>query len=167
MTFPEIANDMFWNWRTSGLTVVFPFWKVVSGLDFLSTLIFVFSLSVLWEYMQYVNFKMENYCANSILERTRSMIPGISSSATASQTSIEEATLPGTGIHVPYLSINTPYAWSSTLLYLMTRALGVFLILIYMTFNGYLILTSILGSSVGYLFFRNNALVYLSSKTVR
>ncbi|KAJ1504800.1 hypothetical protein HMI55_001862 [Coelomomyces lativittatus] len=84
MTFPEIANDMFWNWRTSGLTVVFPFWKVVSGLDFLSTLIFVFSLSVLWEYMQYVNFKMENYCANSILERTRSMIPGISSSAAQS-----------------------------------------------------------------------------------
>lgn len=167
MTFPEIANDMFWNWRTSGLTVVFPFWRVVSGLDFLTTLIFVFGLSVLWEYLQYVNFKTENCCANAIVERSRSIIPGLSSTATSSQASIEEATLPGTRIHVPYISLNAPYAWTTTLLYMLSRVMNIFLILVYMTFNGYLILTSILGAGVGYLFFRNNALVYLSAKTVR
>ncbi|KAJ1513357.1 hypothetical protein HMI54_015078 [Coelomomyces lativittatus] len=165
--------SMVWNWQTRHFQVIFPWWHVHSTLDFILTLSVLMTLAIAWEYVQSLLGSMdmqrsrqlqkleERYGRGAGPVEPAGLVDIETSEDSASRILIDR----GENLSIPTFghgsSTTTWKFWNSTLLYMISHALSIFLMLAFMTFNGYVILSNILGAGLGYYLFRKDS--YMSS----
>ncbi|KAI9168534.1 copper transpport protein [Blastocladiella emersonii ATCC 22665] len=175
----DMDMSMLWNWSTRHFMVVFESWHVHTALDFYLTLLAVFLLALGYERIQAERARLEDAAAalaNKIQQqrarRDRTPSPSRGDAASldgiqvvsASGSSATAALLGGSGSPVVGHAGTTSRAAMSSLsrrqLYIRTALmatsyfLSIFLMLIFMTFNGWLIIAAVTGAATGFHLFR-------------
>ncbi|KAJ2236265.1 copper transpport protein [Coemansia sp. RSA 1722] len=125
---PMCAMNMSLNWSTDNVCVLFDFWRVNSGTSLLFSVAAVFFLGYMYELLR-----------TRVRQWEQSMAPtGISLSAGAESPLVGSSTVP------------TSVRWKRALFYGLLVAYSYLLMLIFMTYNGYLMLAVIGGTVAGH-----------------
>ncbi|ORZ41316.1 Ctr copper transporter family-domain-containing protein [Catenaria anguillulae PL171] len=181
-SMPGMDHSMMmqWNWATQHFSVVFSWWHVMSGLDFCLSLLAVFALAMLYERTQAERARLE-YLASSpkaaaLASRTsaaggrrpRSESPHLQGNEPllAGSSLTDDGGLPTpVAVDMPastasVRSVNRPGTLTRTQMYYRTALmaasyfLSIFLMLIFMTYNGWIILAAVAGAATGFHQFR-------------
>ncbi|KAJ1865220.1 copper transpport protein [Coemansia sp. RSA 2703] len=127
-SLPMCAMNMSLNWSTDNVCVLFDFWRINSGTSLVASLIGVFLLGYLYEFAR-----------ARVRSWEQSMAPtGISISAGADTPLVGGSAVP------------TNIRWKRALFYGLLVAYSYSLMLIFMTYNGYLMLAVIGGAITGH-----------------
>jgi len=145
---------MLWNTDIIDTCIVFRTWHVTSNSYFVGSCISIVLLGILYEYLRVFQQKLDYQIASSLQTKGkgRSSSPGSS----GRNSPVEESGLltgrkilkTGTGTPVPTIS-----RVLRALVYGVTVFLSFFLMLVFMTYNAYLIGAVVVGASLGHYIF--------------
>ncbi|KIL61152.1 hypothetical protein M378DRAFT_180172 [Amanita muscaria Koide BX008] len=161
MPAPTCSMHMLWNTQIIDTCIIFPSWHITSTTSFVFSFFAIVLLGVFYEYLRLVQGRVDAYIAQVVKSGHRGKRPLRSASASpvggisTSLTEIDEdrELLTGrkvfrpsavSGIPVPFL-----YRLLRASIYGSTVFLSFFLMLVFMTYNAYLILAVVLGAIIG------------------
>ncbi|KNE68946.1 hypothetical protein AMAG_13819 [Allomyces macrogynus ATCC 38327] len=162
----DMSMDMLWNWNTRHFMVVFELWHVKTGLDFALTLLAVFLLALAYERLQGARAAAEQRAADLAKKATsrRALSIGsgdeeptevvVGSSASNSAAPLLSGTTTGSISSARQLAAQWRHDLTRTALFMASNFLSIFLMLVFMTFNGWLILMAVAGAGTGFYLFR-------------
>ncbi|XP_047322655.1 copper transporter 5-like [Impatiens glandulifera] len=132
---------MTFYWGTT-VTLLFDFWKTDSLISYILTLLVCFLFSTFYQYLEDRRLRFKLQSLNS------------------SKTVINSSPSPGASIDSPLLLFRRGGRWSvvkvgGSVLFGINSALGYFMMLAVMSFNGGVFIAIVFGLAVGYLLFRN------------
>jgi len=154
---PKCAMHMLWNTQIIDTCIVFPSWHITSNTSFILSFIVILLLGVLYEYLRFVQRRIDVYIAQAISngERGKGRVRSPIRSGSVSPAGGEDRALltgrklftvsSGPGLPVPFA-----YRLIRAGVYGSTVFLSFFLMLVFMTYNAYLILAVVLGAAVGH-----------------
>ncbi|ORX79698.1 Ctr copper transporter [Basidiobolus meristosporus CBS 931.73] len=148
------SMQMVFNWDISNLCVVFNWWRINSVPTLMVSIILVFALSASYEMLR---------------DYTRSFEQRIITKHQASATEEESPesaesneSLLNSGSY-KYIWLTPKEKIQRVLLYSIQVFLSFFLMLVFMTYNGYLIISVVLGASAGFYIFGGDRLSAVKS----
>ncbi|KAH7919287.1 Ctr copper transporter [Leucogyrophana mollusca] len=154
---PMCSMNMLWNTQIIDTCIVFKQWHIHSNSAFVLSFFVIVGLGVLYEYLRAFRVAFDGRIA-ATLNKGKSRSPARSGRSTPDHTSdVEEAGLltgrralrpSRTGTRVPPL-----YRVMRAVLYGATVFLSFFLMLVFMTYNAYLILAVVAGAAIGHYVF--------------
>ncbi|KAJ6625862.1 copper transporter [Mycena sp. CBHHK59/15] len=149
----KCAMNMLWNTQIENTCIVFRSWHVSSKASLVGSCIAIMALGVFYEYLRAFQKSLDTRIALSLCAKGKAR----SRSRPASPVSDEDAGLltgrrmfkiEAKGTPVPFLL----RALRATL-YGATVFLSFFLMLVFMTYNAYLIFATVLGAAIGHFIF--------------
>ncbi|KAH7910593.1 copper transporter [Hygrophoropsis aurantiaca] len=154
---PMCSMNMIWNTQIIDTCIVFKQWHIHSTGAFIVSFFIIVGLGVFYEYLRAFQTAFDKRLA-AALTKGKSRSPVRSGRSTPEHASeIEEAGLltgrrvfrtDQTGTRVP-----TPYRLMRAIFYGATVFLSFFLMLVFMTYNAYLILAVVAGAAIGHYIF--------------
>ncbi|KZT57797.1 Ctr-domain-containing protein [Calocera cornea HHB12733] len=144
------SMNMLWNTQVEGTCVVFRQWHIGNMGEFIGSFIAILLLGLLFEYLRVLQVKMEKRIAASMVrERGVEHAPGTESPG-------EEALLLARASRMGVAKVAIYPRIIRACLYASSTALSAFLMLVFMTYNAYLILAVVLGAGIGQFIFEAN-----------
>lgn len=128
---PMCAMNMALNWSTKDVCVLFDFWRINSAISLVATFVAVFCLGYLYE------------LSRSRVRRWELMLAPTGVSSTLDSANSDDTPLVGQS------PIPNSIRWKRAIFYGLLVAYSYSLMLIFMTYNGYLILAVIGGAIAG------------------
>ncbi|KAH8657618.1 ctr copper transporter family protein [Tricladium varicosporioides] len=136
---PMCNMNMLFTWNTENLCIIFRWWHVYSTTGLIFSLLAVVAITALYEALRNVSRRYEAYAERSIVE-------------TPLDESVTERT--------PFLSLGAKQGEISqrahvikALLYAFQNFYAFMLMLLFMTYNGWVMLAVAVGAFIGYLLF--------------
>jgi len=151
-TAPICKMHMLWNWETVDTCIVFRSWHVSSNATFVISFFIVALIGVSYEWLRQVQTSYELRVARSLAAAGQGR-----AGSSGRETPGEEALLlgrngvtkgPGGGISVPFI-----HRLIRASLYGLMVFTSFFIMLIFMTYNGYLVAAVVLGAIAGHWLF--------------
>ncbi|KAI8994001.1 Ctr copper transporter [Trametes punicea] len=159
---PTCSMNMLWNTQVEDTCIVFRSWHISSTTAFVFSCLVVVGLGVLYEWLRAAQRTLDRRIAAALRAQgkgkaaARGGAGGAVSGRSTPEFESEEAALL-TGSLVPKARIGTPLPFSARLsravLYGASVFLSFFLMLIFMTYNAYLILATVVGAALGHYIF--------------
>nr|AFU72292.1 copper transport protein CTR4 [Amanita strobiliformis] len=154
---PKCSMHMLWNTEILNTCIIFPSWHIDSNTTFILSFIAIVLLGVFYEYLRLLQRRVDVYVAQVISSgaraKGRARSPLRSESASPGRGE-EQALLTGrklfkvssnAGVPIPFI-----YRLLRSLIYGSIVFLSFFLMLVFMTYNAYLILATVLGAIIGH-----------------
>ncbi|KIK63737.1 hypothetical protein GYMLUDRAFT_95298 [Collybiopsis luxurians FD-317 M1] len=157
MPMDQCSMNMLWNTQIVDTCIVFRSWHISSNTAFFFSCIAIIALGIFYEYLRVLQKALDTRIALALTKDNRSRSRSRSSSRRNSPdiTLESEGLLSGkifnagaTGVAVPL-----PSRILRAALYGVTVFLSFFLMLVFMTYNAYLILAVVLGAAIGHFIF--------------
>ncbi|KAK2461080.1 hypothetical protein APHAL10511_006927 [Amanita phalloides] len=152
---------MLWNTEILNTCIIFPSWHITSYPSFVLSFIAIVLLGVLYEYLRIVQRRVDVHIAQVICYRTRdkgrARSPIRSGSSSPSGAGEDRQLLMGRQLFKPSsigLPVPLAYRLLRALIYGSTIFLSFFLMLVFMTYNAYLIFAVVLGAAMGHFKFQ-------------
>lgn len=152
MPMGQCEMHMLWNTQIENTCIVFRSWHISSTSSFIFSCLAIVALGIFYEYLRSFSKALDYRLAVSLSKGKRK---GTRSGRSSPEDDHEEAgllsgrllkTSPGTS--VPFTS-----RVIRAVVYGATVFLSFFLMLVFMTYNAYLILATVLGASIGHYIF--------------
>jgi len=147
---PMCKMNMLWNTDIIDTCIIFRSWHVTSNSFFIGSCISIVILSILYEYLRVFQRKLDYHIALSLQPkgkaRSRANSPSIEESAGLLTGRIMSTSLTGTPVPIIPRVLRA-------LIYGVTVFLSFFLMLIFMTYNAYLIGAVVVGAALGHYIF--------------
>ncbi|TFK44166.1 Ctr copper transporter family-domain-containing protein [Crucibulum laeve] len=149
---PKCSMDMLWNTNVIDTCIVFRSWHISSRTAFVFSCLAIVLLGIFFEYLRAFQKRVDVHIAASLSEKGK----GRARSGRSTPEEEEDGLLSGrrllrtslTGTPVPPISRAV-----RAILYGATVFLSFFLMLVFMTYNAYLILSVVLGATLGHYIF--------------
>ncbi|KAJ8597470.1 Ctr copper transporter [Rhizopogon salebrosus TDB-379] len=148
---PRCSMHMLWNTQVIDTCVVFSQWHIRSHLQFFLSFLAIAGLGVLYEYLRKLSRDFDGHIATKLRAGRRTPLTA-SARSSPERSDVEETGLlhglrvvKKQGTTVPPL-----YRAIRAILYGASVGLSFFLMLVFMTYNAYLILAVVLGAVVGH-----------------
>ncbi|KII92595.1 hypothetical protein PLICRDRAFT_27665 [Plicaturopsis crispa FD-325 SS-3] len=159
----KCAMNMIWNTQIIDTCIVFPFWHISSNASFVFSFFVVVALGVGYEYLRAFQRSVDRRIAASLKAkhgggRSRSVSGERGGLVSAEEASYqEEGLLTGRRVFKTAQASGTPVPFGPrvlrAVLYGATVFLSFFLMLVFMTYNAYLILAVVVGAAIGHYVF--------------
>lgn len=157
MPMHECTMDMLWNTNVIDTCIVFRSWHITSTAAFAFSFLAIVGLGVFYEYLRIFSRRFDQNLAQSL--RAKGKAP-IRLPSTRSSPERDNGNA-GLGLTTGRLSKASPPGTPVPLIPRLTRAalygatvfLSFFLMLVFMTYNAYLILAVVLGAAIGHFIF--------------
>ncbi|KAF8625895.1 hypothetical protein AX15_005144 [Amanita polypyramis BW_CC] len=160
---PKCSVHMLWNTQILDTCIVFQSWHIASITSFVISFVVIVLLGVLYEYLRFVQRRIDVHVAQVISAdsrgkaRARSPFGNRSRSVSPGGADEDRELLTGRKIFRPSLSPGAPvpivYRLLRATIYGATVFLSFFLMLVFMTYNAYLVLAVVLGAVIGHFTF--------------
>jgi len=159
---PACSMHMLWNTQIIDTCVVFPSWHIRSNAGFVLSFFIILGLGVLYEWLRLASRKVDQRIATHIMSK-RGKDKVVSAAVDGEHPSQEGedgedgmlTTRPRWAIKAP--GAGTPLSPTARIirasLYASTVFLSFFLMLVFMTYNAYLILAVVVGAGLGHYIF--------------
>ncbi|KAF5312818.1 hypothetical protein D9619_003317 [Psilocybe cf. subviscida] len=150
------SMNMLWNTQIVNTCIVFRGWRIGSTAAFVWSCFAIASLSVLYEYLRFLQRKFDHRIATSLRKRREHAPVASQDQGMVSAVSVEEALPAPTAnkwlrVYNPSELIVPPVPrFMRAFLYGISVFLSAFLMLVFMTYNAYLILAVVIGASIGH-----------------
>ncbi|KAJ6586449.1 Ctr copper transporter [Mycena vulgaris] len=144
---PRCSMNMLWNTQIVNTCIVFRSWHVSSTTAFIASCAIIMALGVFYEALRAFQKKLDARIALELANAPGSVHLPVGDDAD-SEDGRPRVRTPPNGTTVPLI----PRVLRATL-YGASVFLSFFLMLIFMTYNAYLILATVLGAAVGHFFF--------------
>ncbi|KAF8940404.1 hypothetical protein BGZ47_007770 [Haplosporangium gracile] len=146
------SMNMLFNWSTENLCVVFESWKINTPFALVVSCIVIIGLSASYEMLRAYSRKYEERLLEGARKRQTS-----DASSHAVGGGAEDLTPLLSGR--PYtLRLSNQQQLARALFYMAQVFVGFFLMLIFMTYNGYLMAATVIGAGVGFFYFGGDSL---------
>jgi len=150
--------NMLWNTQIIDTCIVFPSWHIGSNGQFVVSFFAIVALGIFYEYLRAFSTAFDRRLAASLTKgksRSRGHSPASERASPARATEYEEAGLLSGRVRVNKVGAQVPplYRVIRALLYGATVFLSFFLMLVFMTYNAYLILATVAGAAIGHYIF--------------
>ncbi|KAL5528288.1 CTR2 [Sanghuangporus sanghuang] len=162
----KCSMNMLWNTQIIDTCIVFPQWHIRSHASFVLSFFAIVALGIFYEWLRFFARRVDRSVARSILTNSNGKNkgrPGVSTSGAlrrspspASASPDEDAgLLTGSSVSrarkgVQFARVSPPARALRAVLYGAQVFLSFFLMLIFMTYNAYLILAVVLGAAIGH-----------------
>ncbi|EIW82852.1 Ctr copper transporter [Coniophora puteana RWD-64-598 SS2] len=157
---PQCSMNMLWNTQIIDTCIVFPSWHIGSNGQFVVSFFAIVALGIFYEYLRAFSTAFDRRLAASLTKgKSRSHSPASERASPARATEYEEAGLLSGRVRVNKVGyVTIPcfpplYRVIRALLYGTTVFLSFFLMLVFMTYNAYLILATVAGAAIGHYIF--------------
>ena len=153
---PQCSMNMLWNTQIIDTCIVFPSWHIGSNGQFVVSFFAIVALGIFYEYLRAFSTAFDRRLAASLTKgKTRGHSPASGRGSPARGADYEEAGLLSGRIRVNRTGAQVPplYRLIRALLYGATVFLSFFLMLVFMTYNAYLILATVAGAAIGHYIF--------------
>ncbi|KAJ7629882.1 Ctr copper transporter [Mycena rosella] len=154
----KCSMNMLWNTQIVNTCIVFRSWHVSSTASLIGSCIAIMALGVFYEYLRAFQKSLDTRIALALVasgkgktraaSRSGRSTPGAGREEAGLLTGRRIFNIPSTGTPVPFLLRVLRAA-----LYGATVFLSFFLMLVFMTYNAYLILATVLGAALGHFVF--------------
>ncbi|KAF5348624.1 hypothetical protein D9758_006858 [Tetrapyrgos nigripes] len=150
---PMCSMSMLWNTQIIDTCIVFPSWHIRSNSGFVWSFFAIVLLGILYEYLRVFQKTVDQRIALSLTKgKSRSGHSSRSNSPTTEERGLLSGGLKSANsVAVPPISRAI-----RAILYGATVFLSFFLMLVFMTYNAYLILAVVLGAAFGHYIFGGN-----------
>ncbi|KAF9467468.1 Ctr copper transporter [Collybia nuda] len=157
MPGPQCSLHMLWNTQIVDTCIVFPGWHISSTTAFIFSCLAVIGLSVFYEYLRVFQKKYDVHLAKTLVSQGRGKVRAAGSGRSTPDIEPEESGLlsgrrslsaAATGTPVPPIARIT-----RAIFYGATIFLSFFLMLVFMTYNAYLIASVVVGAGLGHYIF--------------
>ncbi|KAF8844703.1 Ctr copper transporter [Paxillus ammoniavirescens] len=145
------SMNMLWNTQIVNTCVVFRSWHIHSNAQFVLSFFAIVLLGVLYEYLRVFQRDFDARIGAKLSKGKRSASP-VSRSSTPER-SEEAALLSGRRVKQNSVAVPTSYRVLRAVLYGASVFLSFFLMLVFMTYNAYLILAVVVGAAIGHYVF--------------
>ncbi|KAI0645810.1 Ctr copper transporter [Trametes meyenii] len=161
---PTCSMNMLWNTQIEDTCIVFRSWHISSTTAFVFSCAVVVGLGVLYEWLRTAQRTLDRRIAATLSAQGKgkaaaSRVDGPVSGRSTPEFESEEAALL-TGSLVPKAHVGTPLPFSArfsrAVLYGASVFLSFFLMLVFMTYNAYLILATVVGAALGHFVFSSH-----------
>ncbi|KAI8394061.1 Ctr copper transporter family-domain-containing protein [Radiomyces spectabilis] len=140
--------NMIFNWQVKNVCVVFEWWHIHTALGLLLSCAAVFAIAAGYEYLRvYASSLDQRYK----LANAKKQAAGNAARIDSSEPSESEGLLHGFTKDGP--SLSKQQAIMRSVMYAFLMAISFWLMLVFMTYNGYLMIATILGAGFGHYFF--------------
>ena len=154
---------MYWKWPRTEDAVFFKFWRIDNDQQLVLSIFLVFLLGVLYEGMNPLRLWVDGLISRA-MERARmqssSVLPTrVNSAACCAEKKLEEAPVPvsvaSDAVAAAAAEAKYPvkYQVVRSLLHGVHNFYALFLMMIFMTYNGYLMLAMVFGAAAGFFIF--------------
>ncbi|KAG2236607.1 hypothetical protein INT48_000161 [Thamnidium elegans] len=136
------AMNMLFNWQIKDTCIVFEWWHIYTATDLLLSCIIVFAITAGYEYLRVLSNSLDDQWSQADKKKLSDQIHGEESETTDS-----------------FLRKDTMRRWSSkqeairSLVYAALVGISFWLMLVFMTYNGYLMISIVLGAGFGHFIF--------------
>ncbi|KAG7099229.1 hypothetical protein E1B28_001095 [Marasmius oreades] len=147
MPMPTCSMNMLWNTQIVDTCIVFPGWHISSTSAFVFSCIAIIALGIFYEYLRVLQKTYDSRLALSLCKgktRSRSVSPSAAE---------DQELLTGRSVVKPRVLVPPTSRAIRAILYGATVFLSFFLMLVFMTYNAYLILAVVLGAAIGHYIF--------------
>ncbi|EEB94476.1 hypothetical protein MPER_06702, partial [Moniliophthora perniciosa FA553] len=148
MPMPTCSMNMLWNTQIIDTCIVFPSWHISSTSSFVFSCIAIVALGIFYEYLRIVQKSFDQRIALSLSKGKRKNQPR--SRSQSPETVESQGLLTGRSVlHPSTAGFVVPFVPRviRAVLYGATVFLSFFLMLVFMTYNAYLILAVVLGAA--------------------
>lgn len=150
---PQCQMHMLWNTQIINTCVVFPSWHIRSNTSFVFSCTVIVALGIFYEYLRAFQKQYDYNLASALNVKAKGKLRITSGRSTPELPEQEQSPLIGkslwritrTGTPVPLVS-----RVIRALLYGASVCLSFFLMLVFMTYNAYLIFSVVLGAALGH-----------------
>ncbi|KAF9815594.1 hypothetical protein IEO21_04515 [Rhodonia placenta] len=153
---PKCSMNMLWNTQIEDTCVVFRSWHVSSKTTFVVSFFAIVALGVLYEWLRVAQRDVDRFIARRLIAEGKGKARLVRSGRNTPDSDSEGAGLL-TGAAVSKVQTGTPLPLlarvTRAVLYGLTVFLSFFLMLVFMTYNAYLILAVVLGAGIGHFVF--------------
>ncbi|TIA92116.1 hypothetical protein E3P99_00718 [Wallemia hederae] len=174
MPMPAMCKmDMLWNWDIQDRCVVFSSWHITSTASALFSLVVIAFLGVTFEWLKYRMRKLDTSIANSLAiaynihaSYQKTAGAGVDVDAGDVHVDVESSDDNRRALQTPAkLLVPKHQQIQRSLLYAASAALSFFLMLIFMTYNAFLIAAVIVGAGTGHYVFHREIEVAPSNES--
>ncbi|KAG0197125.1 hypothetical protein BGX28_009367 [Mortierella sp. GBA30] len=149
------SMNMLFNWSTENLCVVFESWKINSPLGLIASCIVIIAISASYELLRAQSRQYEERLLEGARKR-HSAEP--SNHAVGGSGGIAEDETPLLSPRTPTMRLSNQQQLTRALFYMAQVFIGFFLMLIFMTYNAYLMAATVIGAGVGFFYFGGDPL---------
>ncbi|KAF8518714.1 copper transporter [Gautieria morchelliformis] len=151
MDMPKCSMNMLWNTQIIDTCIVFPKWHISSNASFMMSFFVIVILGVAYEWLRDLQRRVDLSVARSLRAGQNEAAVSV---ASTSREPTEEDGLLTDSVKGRRIVAVPPFARTHrAILYGMTVFLSFFLMLVFMTYNAYLILAVVLGAALGHFVF--------------
>ncbi|GJJ73166.1 solute carrier family 31 (copper transporter), member 1 [Entomortierella parvispora] len=145
------SMNMLFNWSTENLCVVFESWRINTPFALVLSCLVIIALSASYELLRAQSRQFEERLIEGDRKRHEESRGAVSGDAAE-----DETPLLSPRPHV--LRLSNQQQLTRALFYMAQVFVGFFLMLIFMTYNGYLMISTVLGAGIGFFYFGGNSL---------
>jgi len=162
---PRCSMNMLWNTQIIDTCVVFRSWHIHSVSSFVFSCLVIVALGVFYEYLRAYQKAFDHRIATSLATKNRAITGSRGGSRSGSERSSPEGRLEDAGLlngrrSLKHKGVGTPvppvFRALRALLYGITVFLSFFLMLVFMTYNAYLIFAVVAGAAIGHYAFSSH-----------
>jgi len=151
---PKCSMHMLWNTQIEDTCVVFQSWHISSKTTLFFSCLAIVALGVLYEYLRQVQRTYDQNVARHLMTRTKGKAVDSRRGSRSNSPETEDAgLLSGRRVSRSQTSIPAFERVIRAALYASTITLSFFLMLVFMTYNAYLIAAVVIGAGVGHYIF--------------
>ncbi|CCL98702.1 uncharacterized protein FIBRA_00706 [Fibroporia radiculosa] len=156
MPMPMCSMNMLWNTQIEDTCIVFPGWHIQTKTAFVFSFFAVMALGILYEWLRVAQRDVDRIIARRLIAdgKGKTRLPR---SGRATPESDSEGAGLLSGVSVLKSQPGTPLPLSArvarAVMYGLTVFLSFFLMLVFMTYNAYLILAVVVGAAAGHFIF--------------
>ncbi|ORX99321.1 Ctr-domain-containing protein [Basidiobolus meristosporus CBS 931.73] len=147
------SMQMVFNWQYNNLCVVFSGWRITSAGIMAASCIGIILIAFIHEYIRRAARQLDNHI---VIKNSKNITPV----AVSEVVEKSESPIPGDyyGRTRVLLQITWLQQFYRSLLYALQVLVSFFLMLVFMTFNGYLMFSTIIGAALGFLVFARDGI---------
>ncbi|KAG9316346.1 copper transporter [Chiua virens] len=149
---PMCSMNMLWNTQIIDTCIVFPSWHIRSNAGFVVSFFAIVALGVLYEYLRLFQSSVDARIRAQINKGKRAASP-VSGRSTPATDREDAGLLNGRRVKVGRVVVPVHYRTLRAVLYAVSVSLSCFLMLVYMTYNAYLLLAVVVGAGIGHYIF--------------
>ncbi|KAG8213675.1 Ctr copper transporter family-domain-containing protein [Butyriboletus roseoflavus] len=150
---PMCSMNMLWNTQIVDTCIVFPSWHIHSNAQFVLSFAALVLLSVLYEYLRLFQTNVDVRIREKVNKGRRAATP-VSGRSTPDRGREDTGLLSGRSAKYPgRAAIPVHYRTLRAVLYGTLVLLSCFLMLVFMTYNAYLIFAVVAGAAIGHFLF--------------
>ncbi|TFK66537.1 Ctr copper transporter [Pluteus cervinus] len=150
---PQCSMHMLWNTQIADTCIVFKSWHISTNFGFVIACLVIVGLGVLYEYLRVLQQRLDVHVANTLVAQGRGKVRASSGRSTPDRVGEESGLLTGQRLFKTTTPVPLVFRILRAGVYGATVFLSFFLMLVFMTYNAYLITATVVGATLGHYIF--------------